>query len=203
MTVPMPFGMNVPGLLVSPLLVPVAVLVQVRMHVPGLLMHLRAVPLAMLAPWRMHVPGLRVDSRGMPLALVVAPRMDVPGPLTIQPDDPPRPMVARVLVPSPVVTVDEEGTVVRVSPSHADAHSVPVLRPLAGRRAEQSADDAAHDRAFPRPFVIGAGGRGRHRRAERNGGGERDHSKETLFPAPHHRLPPDPMVSPWRRAPAD
>lgn len=203
MAVPMPFRMNVAGLHVGPLLVQVVVPVLWRMHVPGLLMNLRAVPLAMLAPLRMRVPGLRMDSRGMPLAMAVALRMDVPGSLTIQPDDPPASMVPRVLVPSPVVTMDDVGTVVGISQRHADADPAAVLRPLAGCRTEQSADDAADDRSFPRPLVIGAGGRRHHGRAQRDGSGERDRPEETLFPALHHRHPPVLMVGLWRGAPAD
>ena len=132
----MPFRMNVAGLHVGPLLVQMVVPVLWRMHVPGLLMNLRAVPLAMLAPLRMSVPGLRVVSRAEPFAMVVALRMDVPGTLTIQPDDPPASMVPRVLMPRPLVTMDDVGTVVGISQRHADADPAPVLRPLAGRRTE-------------------------------------------------------------------
>lgn len=203
MTVPMPFGVNGPGLLVNPLLVPVAVLVLVRMHVPGLPMDLRAVPLAILVPFRTHVPGSHLNLRAVPLAMLVAPGVDVPGSRMLQPQAPSVSMVPRMPMPSPVVTMDDEGTVVRSSQSHADAERFPVRVSLSGRWADQSADDAAHDRTFPRPFVIGAGGRLRHGRAERDGGCERDCPEETLLPALHHRHPPDLMGGPWRGAPAD
>ena len=48
-----------PGLLMSLMAVPVAVLVPLNMHVPGLLMHPLLVPLAMVIPVGMHVPGAR------------------------------------------------------------------------------------------------------------------------------------------------
>ena len=151
----MPFWMNVAGLHVGPLLVPMALPVLLRMHVPGLLMNLRAVPLAIVLPRRMRLPGLRVESRSVPLTTVVALRMDVPGSLTIQPDDPSASLVPLMLMPCPVVLMDDEGTVVGISQSHADADPVPVPGTLAGGRAEQPADDAADNRSFPRPVVIG------------------------------------------------
>ena len=192
----MPFRMNVAGLHVGPLLVPMALPVLLRMHVPRLQLHLRAVPLAIVLPRRMRLPGLRVDSRSVPLTTVVALRMDVPGSLTIQPDDPSASMVPLMLMPCPVVLMDDEGTVVGISQSHADADPVPVPGTLAGGRAEQPADDAADNRSFPRPIVIGTGGRRRHGRAERDSRGERDSSDEAPFPVLHHRRPPFLIGSP-------
>ena len=186
----MPFRMNVAGLHVVPLFVPMAVPVLLRMHVPRLQLHLRSVPLAIVLPRRMRLPGLRVDSRSVPLPTVVALRMDVHGSLTIQPDDPSASMVPLMLMPCPVVLMDDEGTVVGISQSHADSDPVPVPGTLAGRRAEQPADDAADNRSFPRPIVIGLGGRRRHGRAERDGRCERDSSDEATFPDLHHRRPP-------------
>ncbi|MDE0048246.1 MAG: hypothetical protein OXO52_00550 [Rhodospirillales bacterium] len=46
-----------PGLLMSLMAVPVAVLVPLNVHVPGLLMHPLLVPLTMLVPRRMRGPG--------------------------------------------------------------------------------------------------------------------------------------------------
>ena len=187
----MPFRMNVARLHVGPLFVQMAVPVLLRMHIPRLQLCLRAVPLAIVLPWRMHLPGLRVKSRSVvPLPTVVALRMDVPGSLMIQPDDPPASLVPLMLMPCPVVLMDDEGTVVRISQSHADADPVPVPGTLAGRRAEQPADDAADNRSFPRPFVIRPGGRRRHGRAEYDGRCERDSSDEALFPVLHHRHSP-------------
>ena len=190
MTVPMPFWMHVARLHVGPLLVQMVVPVLWRMNVPGLRMNLMAPPLAIPVPFRLNVPGLRVNPRGMPLALAVALRMEVPWSRMLQPHAPSVSLVLRMPMPSPVMTMDDERTVVRGSQSHADADPAPVLRPLAGRRTEQSADDAADDRSFPRPLVIGAGGRLRHGRAEHDNGRERDSANKTPFPAPHHRHPP-------------
>ena len=141
--------MIVAGLHLHSLVMQVAMPVLLRMHVPGLQMNLRAMPVAILVSSRLHMPGPYVKPRTVPLAMVVAWRMDVPGPRMPQPHAPSVPVVPRMLMPSPVVTVDDEGTVVRGSQSHADAERLPVPRPLAGCRAEQSADDATHDRAFP------------------------------------------------------
>ena len=145
----MPFWIYVAGLHVGPLFVPMAVPVLLRMHVPRLQLHLRAVPLAIVLPRRMRLPRLRVNSRSMPLTTVVALRMDVHGSLTIQPDDPSASMVPLMLMPCPVVLMDEKGNVVRISQSHADSDPVPVPGMLAGGRAEQPADDAADNRSFP------------------------------------------------------
>ncbi|MDE0203736.1 MAG: hypothetical protein OXK73_15020 [Rhodospirillaceae bacterium] len=211
-TVPMPLRMNVAGLRVNPLTVhvampvlrrmhvpvlrmnlmapPMAILVPFRVDVPGLKMNPRAVPLAILVPLRVRLPGPYVEPRAVPLAMVVALGMDVPGSRIPQPHAPSVSMVPRMLMPSSVVSMGEEGTVVRGYQRHADAERVPVLGPLVGFRAEQAADDAAHDRSFPRPFVVGAGGRLRHGRAEHDDGRERDSANETPFPVPHHRHPP-------------
>jgi len=125
-TVPMPFRMYVAGLHVGSLFVPMALPVLLRMHVPRLQLYLRAVPLAIVLPRRMRLPGLRVESRSVPLTTVVALRMDVRGSLSIQPDDPSASMVPLMLMPCPVVLMDDEWAVVGISQSHADADPVPM-----------------------------------------------------------------------------
>lgn len=175
-----PLRMRVPRRLVNLLSVHVAVLVVLTLHVPGLLM----------SRWSLPVPVPHVNPRAVPQAMLIARGMHVPGSLMTPPDVPLALMVPGVPMPYPMMAMDEEGTVVKGSQSCGEAdHAQPVVFPL-DRRIDQSADDATHDRAFPRPSRIGLNGRRRHGRAESDGGRECNASGEARFPASSHRHPP-------------
>ena len=182
--------LRVPGRLMSPLSLPVPMLMLRWMHVTGLLMNPRAMPLAILMPGWMRVPEPQVNPWAKPLAMVVARRMHTPGPLMTQPDVPLALMAPGLVMPSPVVAIDDEGTIVEGPSSRGEADRVPPIMLMVDRRSDQSADDGTHERAFPRPSGICLSGCRRHGRAEHDGGCERDSPDEPLFPALHHLHPP-------------
>ena len=137
------------------------------------------VMVAMMVPPGMHVPGLTMASAVVPLAVVVH---------------------WALMHPSVMATLYVV-TAVEASQHRAGADRKQAVGPILERRTDQSADDAAHQRAFQRWRMIGPSGCRRHCRGERDGSRERDPTDNEPSPALFHRDPPFPIAG-LRAAPS-
>ena len=81
-------------------------------------------------------------------------------------------------------------TDVEAAECRAGANRDPVTGVMVERRADQSADDRAHQRRIPPIRVVGPGGRRRHGEGERDGSRERDPADNAVSPASLHRHSP-------------
>ena len=187
---PVLLRMHVPGLLSNPLALQLAMLVLLRMHAPGLPMNLLALPLPVLVLVRTQLPVPLMNPVAVPLAMLIPLGMHVPGSRMSPRTMPEARMMPRGFMPSHVVAMDDQRTIVECPHGRGEADRGWAFRPIVDCRNDQTADGATHDRTLPRPSRIGPNGRRRHGRAERDGSHERDSSDEAVFPALSHRHPP-------------